>query len=116
MASGRDGEKEKGEGEKAQKINALAPVCARALKGERAHGSRLMHRGKNVSLIGAIGLNGLLTQISRLGTTDGLTIDAFIAQKLVPIFAQHISGKCCELALPKRYLTLSIPPKTTPFV
>jgi transposase len=35
-------------------------------------------------VIGAISLNGLLTQWSSLGSVDTLTFDAFIAQKLVP--------------------------------
>lgn len=59
-------------------------LFARAPKGKRAHGERPVKRGKNVSLIGAIGLNGVITQISLLGTTDGLTFEAFISQKLVP--------------------------------
>lgn len=63
---------------------ALTRLFARAPKGKRAHGKRPQKRGKNVSLISAIGLNGLLTQVSLLGSTDGLTFEAFIAQKLVP--------------------------------
>jgi transposase len=62
----------------------LTRLFARSLKGERARGKRPQKRGKNVSLIGAIGFNGLITQVSLLGTTDGLTFEAFIAQKLVP--------------------------------
>ncbi len=56
---------------------------ARSPKGQRAHGSRPQNRGKNVSLIGAIGLEGLVTQISLLGATDGLTFEAFVSQNLV---------------------------------
>lgn len=63
---------------------ALTRLFARAPKGKRARGKRPLHRGKNVSLIGAIGLNGLITQVSLLGSTDGLTFEAFIAQRLVP--------------------------------
>jgi transposase len=44
----------------------------------------LIKRGKNVSLIGAIGFRGIITQISLIGATDGLTFEAFISQKLVP--------------------------------
>lgn len=43
-----------------------------------------MKRGKNVSLIGAISLKGIITQVSLIGATDGLTFEAFISQKLVP--------------------------------
>ena len=63
---------------------ALTRLFARAPKGKRARGKRPQKRGKNVSLIGAIGFHGLLTQISLLGATDGLTFEAFIAQRLVP--------------------------------
>lgn len=63
---------------------ALTRLFARSPKGQRARGARPQKRGKNVSLIGAIGLNGLITQVSLLGSTDGLTFEAFIAQRLVP--------------------------------
>ena len=59
-------------------------MFARAPKGKRARGERPIKRGKNVSLIGAIGLKGGITQISLIGATDGLTFEAFISQKLVP--------------------------------
>ena len=35
-------------------------------------------------MIGAISLNGLISQYSILGATDGLTFEAYISQKLVP--------------------------------
>ncbi|OKH34391.1 transposase [Calothrix sp. HK-06] len=57
---------------------------ARARKGKRAHGKREHKRSKNVSLIGAISLKGVISQYSILGATDGLTFEAFIAKKLVP--------------------------------
>lgn len=58
--------------------------CARALSGNRAYGERPNRRGKNVSVIGAVSLKGLLVQWSSLGAVDGLTFDAFVARKLVP--------------------------------
>lgn len=57
---------------------------ARAQKGKRAYSSRPQKRSQNVSMIGAIGLNGLISQYSILGATDGLTFEAYISQKLVP--------------------------------
>ena len=63
---------------------ALTRQFARSPKGKRARGSRPLKRGKNVSVIGAIGLNGLLTQVSILGAADSLTFEAFSASKLVP--------------------------------
>ncbi len=63
---------------------SLVRFFARAPKGKRARGKRPIKRGKNVSLIGAIGFEGIITQISLIGATDGLTFEAFISQKLVP--------------------------------
>jgi transposase len=63
---------------------ALTRLFARSLKGQRARGTRPQKRGKNVSLMGAIGWNGVLTQVSLFGATDGLTFEAFIAQRVVP--------------------------------
>ena len=63
---------------------SLMRQFARAIKGKRAHGSRPQKRSKNVSVIGAIGLKGVISQYSLLGATDGLTFEAYISQKLVP--------------------------------
>lgn len=62
----------------------LTRLFARSQKGKRARGARPLKRGKNVSLIGAIGLAGVMTQVSLLGSTTGLTFEAFIARRLVP--------------------------------
>lgn len=63
---------------------SLIRQFARAPKGKRAYGSRPQKRSKNVLLIGAIGLKGVITKYSLVGATDGLTFEAFISQKLVP--------------------------------
>ena len=63
---------------------SLIRHSARAKKGKRAHSCRPQKRSKNVSIIGAIGLSGLISQYSILGATDGLTFEAYISQKLVP--------------------------------
>lgn len=70
---------------------ALTRLFARSPKGKRARGTRPQQRGRNVSLIGAIGLSGVITQVSLLGATDSLTFEAFIAQRLVP---KLWSGAC----------------------
>ncbi len=49
---------------------ALTRLFARAPKGQRARGLRPHNRGRNVSLIGAIGLKGVLTHVSLLGATE----------------------------------------------
>lgn len=58
--------------------------CARSLQGTRSYGERPKRKGKNVSVIGAVSLSGLLVQWSALGAIDGLTFEAFVAQKLIP--------------------------------
>jgi transposase len=63
---------------------AMTRLFARSPKGKRARGKRPSKRGQNVSLIGAISLAGVVTQIALLGSVDGLTFEAFIAQRLVP--------------------------------
>lgn len=63
---------------------ALTRLFARSTQGTRARGKRPQQRGKNVTLIGAMSLTGVVTQVSLLGATDGLTFEAFIAQRLVP--------------------------------
>lgn len=67
---------------------------ARSPKGERARGKLSSKKGKNVSIIGAIGLNRVITQLSLSGSTDGVAFEAFIAQKLVPNLWQ---GACVVL-------------------
>jgi len=63
---------------------SLIRQFARAPKGKRAHSARPQKRSKNVSVIGAIGLKGVISKYSLLGATDGLTFEAFISQHLVP--------------------------------
>lgn len=63
---------------------ALTRSHARAQKGRRAYGKRPQKRGQNVSIISALGLKGIVSQVSLLGAVDALTFEAFIARKLVP--------------------------------
>ena len=63
---------------------AMARLRARAPKGMRAYSSRPSRRGQNVSIIGALSLNGVVASCNLLGTTDGLTFEAFVSQKLAP--------------------------------
>ena len=55
---------------------AMSRLYARAKKGQRTHGQRPDRRGKNVTMIGAMGLRGLLGGMTFKGGTDTL---AFIA-------------------------------------
>ena len=62
----------------------LTRLRARAPKGQQAHGKRPSQRGKRVSMISAISLKEVITHFNLVGSTDGLTFEAFIARKLVP--------------------------------
>ena len=64
---------------------------ARAEKGKRAYSSKPSKKGKNVSLVGALGLQGIIAHSSLIGATDRVTFEAFIYQKLVP---QLWAGAC----------------------
>jgi transposase len=63
---------------------ALTRLRARSPRGSRAHGKRPSKRGKRVSIISAINLQEVMTYCPLRGTTDGLTFEAFISQRLVP--------------------------------
>ena len=70
---------------------ALTRLRARSPKGKRAHGKRPQKRGQNVSLIAALGLKGVIAQVSLTGPTNSLMFEAFIARRLVP---QLWKGAC----------------------
>lgn len=59
-------------------------LYARALKGERATGDRPDKKGENVTLIGAMGLNGIVAALTLEGGTNGEVFKYFIEQILVP--------------------------------
>ena len=63
---------------------AMTRGQARAIKGERAYGNRPQQRGKNVTLIAAIALKGLVAQVNLLGAADSLTFEAFIVRYVIP--------------------------------
>jgi transposase len=62
----------------------MTRLFGRALSGQRAYGTRPQQRGKNVSLIGAMALRGVVASTAIVGATDGLTFEAFICQRLIP--------------------------------
>ena len=62
----------------------MVRLYARSLKGSRAPGRKPNKRGKNISIIGAISVNEVLTSVNLIGTTDRITFEAFIIRKLVP--------------------------------
>jgi transposase len=62
---------------------AMVRLYGRALRGKRARGEKPQKRGKNVSIIGALGLEKVLAKAVIYGGVDGATFEGFIS-KLVP--------------------------------
>ena len=62
----------------------MVRIYARALKGERARGKKPQKRGKNISLLTALSLEKVVTSSNIYGAVDGITFEAFVANKLVP--------------------------------
>lgn len=63
---------------------AMTRLYARALKGKRAHGARPDKRGKNVTIIGAIAIRGIVGAMSFKGGNDKNAFETYIKQVLVP--------------------------------
>jgi transposase len=57
---------------------------ARAPRGERAYGSVPRNHGANLSVIGALGLRGMIATMSVEGAVDTEVFDIFVHQVLVP--------------------------------
>jgi transposase len=62
----------------------LDRTYGRSEKGHRAYGKKPHIKGGNISLIAALGMGGIITEVSLTGSTDTLTFDAFIVSKLAP--------------------------------
>ena len=63
---------------------AIVRLYARSLRGSIAKEAKPNKRGKNVSIIGAISVNQVLTSVNLIVTTDAITFEAFIIRKLLP--------------------------------
>jgi transposase len=63
----------------------MTRLFGRALTGERAHSSRPKNRGKNITMISAISLEGVLATLTYEGGTDIFAFMTFITQVLVPV-------------------------------
>ena len=94
------------------------------LKGSRASGPKPNRRGRNVSILGAISVKQVLTSVSLVGSIDGITFEAFIIRKLVPVlwkgacvvmdnYGIH-QGKEIEKALKKAGASLIFLPPYSP--
>jgi transposase len=63
---------------------AMTRRYARAPRGARAYGSVPRNHGPNLSLIGALGLRGMVATMSVEGAVDTDAFEAFVEQGLVP--------------------------------
>ena len=63
---------------------ALTRMYARSQCGLRAYGHKPSKRGQNVSIVGAVSLNGMVSSFNILGAYDSLTFEAFVIRHLVP--------------------------------
>jgi transposase len=57
---------------------------ARSLKGTRAHGTRPLKKGQNVSTITAITTKKILATANFLGAVTGIVFEAFMIRQVVP--------------------------------
>ncbi len=78
-------------------------------------------RGKNVSMMGAIALKGIVASINLLGSTDRLTFEAFVIRQLVlklwkgatqSLLAQDATSVACSFAAAFGITIVSIKEKT----
>ncbi|NJM57037.1 MAG: hypothetical protein HC857_05845 [Synechococcales cyanobacterium RU_4_20] len=72
----------------------MVRLTARSEKGKRARGSKPNRRGQNVSMVAALGFEQVLGQVNLLGSTDALSFEAFMAQRVIP---QLWKGACVIL-------------------
>jgi transposase len=63
---------------------AMTRRYARAPRGERAYGAVPRNHGANLSVIGALGLRGMIAAMSVDGAVDTEIFDSFVSQVLVP--------------------------------
>jgi len=63
---------------------AMTKLYARSKKGTRAHGSRPDKRGKNVTIVGAIALKGVIGAMSFKGGNDKNAFETYVNKVLVP--------------------------------
>ena len=63
---------------------AMTRLFARSQKGSRAYGDRPDGRGKNVTMIGAMSLKGIIAALTFQGSTDTNAFYTYVTQVLVP--------------------------------
>jgi transposase len=63
---------------------AMSRLYARALKGKRAVGDRPDGRGKNLTLVGAMALQGIVAAMTFFGGCDRYAFTTFVEKVLIP--------------------------------
>jgi transposase len=63
---------------------AMTRLYARAPRGQRAQATKPVNRGRHVTMLGALGLEGLVAAMTVEGFTDGEVFLAFLREVLVP--------------------------------
>jgi transposase len=63
----------------------LAPLRARAPRGERAFGSAPRNRGKNTTLLASMGPEGMGPCVAVRGATTAKVFEAYVEQALAPV-------------------------------
>ena len=63
---------------------AMTRLYARALRDYKATATQPSARGKSITMVGALGLKGVVTALIYTGGTDGLTFKTFVEQALLP--------------------------------
>jgi transposase len=63
---------------------AMTRAYARAPRGQRAYGAVPRNYGQNLSVIGALGLQGMVAALSVEGAVDTDVFDVFVRRVLVP--------------------------------
>ena len=64
--------------------HAMTRLYARAPRGQRAHATKPVHRGHHLTLLGALGAEGLVAAMTIEGFTDGAVLLAFLREVLLP--------------------------------
>jgi len=62
----------------------MTRLYARAPRGHRAIGSAPRNRGKNITLLGAMGVNGIIAAMTMEGAIDKEAFQVYVNQVLVP--------------------------------
>lgn len=66
----------------------LAPLRARAPKGERAFGKAPRNRGKNTTLLASLSLTGMGPSMTIEGATDRAAFEAYVGEVLSPTLVE----------------------------